>query len=267
MNFKIILNKIKPVVNRAAIFVINYNMPEESDGIYYYLKKNIKFPNDTYIIDNGSDLVHPAKKTKIYLKKNVQMTNGIMDGIKFLRYLPFKYYSYTFISTSTKFDNRSGDFISKANILFRNKERIVGYHPSLTKESRGAFKWMINKGNNKLRKASFLETVCVTYRADWFDSIGRFNRGLIYGWGIDLETGYIARKQNKKMYIDDAIQITKNGGIGYVKNRMGMSLSKRRKNATKNMNSVFRNKYGLGWKKKILKSVKPEELEGYREVS
>jgi len=261
------ISYIKPTIQKGAVFIINYNMPNEADEIYTYLKENIKYPIDIFLIDNGSDTYSPAKFTNIRLNPNLQMTNGILQGMKALRYKIYKYTSYTIISTSTKFTNKTGDFIKKANILFNTRESCVAYHPSLSPSSRQAFQYMINQPGNRLRKASFLETVCVTYRAKWLDSIGRFDSRFVYGWGIDLETGYFARKQGKSMYLDDSSIIIKNFHWRHKSKRMQMSLENKKKLAMDNMISVFAAKYGKNWSAMIHENVLKEEITGYREFN
>ena len=85
------------------------------------------------------------------------------------------------------------------------------------------------------------------YKADWFNSIGRFDKDLIYAHGIDLETGYIARKQGKTIWIDENIQVRKISNIGYSMDRMNMSAEDRNKLAWENTNEVMTRKYGPTW--------------------
>ncbi len=73
-------DRIKKLINwktkKVAVFIVNYNMNERAEALYDYLKKNETWPIDIYLIDNGSDLTKPSKKTNVFIKNNVQTTNG-----------------------------------------------------------------------------------------------------------------------------------------------------------------------------------------------
>jgi hypothetical protein len=91
-----------------------------------------------------------------------------------------------------------------------------------------------------------IDNISSLYRADWFDSIGRFDPELIYGWGIDLETCWLAHKAGRTLWVCEDAPVRKTTNIGYAMNRMNMSAEDRSKLAYRNMVDVLNRKYGPG---------------------
>lgn len=226
------------------MFVVNYNMPERADALAEYLKENVKYPYDLYLVDNGSDLKPPAKNTTVWIKKNIQTCRGWLRGLEEAKKSGKKYFAYWFLITSADFFGQKSDpLISMVEILEKNKN-AVGIHPALTKDSTTAWKHMIERGGSEPRRTWMIDNISSLYRADWFDSIGWFDRRLIYAWGIDLETCYLARKQKKSIWIDERVKIRKITNIAYKMNRMNMSANDRELLASKNMTDILGQKYG-----------------------
>jgi GT2 family glycosyltransferase len=231
---------------KIAVFVVNYNMPERTNKIYQYLKLNVEYPIDIFIIDNGSDIVAPSIHTNVFIQKNVQTTGGWLRGLQEADKKGYDYLGYMFIITSMQFVPESLDPISSMVEAFDNPE-VVGVHASLTKDSTTAWNHLKNRGLSELRRTWFIDNVCCIYRANWFSSIGRFDPELIYAYGIDLETCYKARRQGKLLMVDDRVQVEKISNIGYDMGRMNMTSEERQVKAMANMGEVFLKKYGANW--------------------
>jgi hypothetical protein len=245
--------------NKVAVFVVNYNMPEKTDSIYEYLIKNSSYPIDIFIIDNGSNLKTPSKYTNVFIKNNIQTTGGWLKGLEESDKKPYKYFAYMFIITSTKFTSRSKDPVTPLVKTLRKKKNAVGVHSALSKDSTTYWEHLKNRGTKKLRRTWFIDNIASMYRADWFNKIGRFNKNLIYAHGIDIETGYLARKQGKSIWIDETIEVEKITDIGYKMNRMNMSAEERRKLAWENTVEVLSKKYGPDWYNKLYNDYIKEE--------
>lgn len=187
---------IKPEEYRVAVFIVNYNMPEKSDALFEHLKKFEKWPIDIYLIDNGSDIKKPSKYTNVFIKKNIQTCRGWLRGLDEARKSGKKYFAYMFIITSTSFEGVSPIITPMIKLLIR-RPNAVGVHPALTENSTTAWKHLITRQMQRPRKTWMIDNIASLYRADWFDSIGWFDKELIYAWGIDLETCYLARKGGK----------------------------------------------------------------------
>lgn len=234
---------------RVGLILVNYNMNENTDKIVKKLQQYTKHPTDFIVVDNGSDLQKPSQYTTIRLEQNVQTNNGWLMGLHYADAIStveeFDYYAYVICITSLYVDDINTDIISK---LVKNiNDDIVGIHPSLSKDSTTAHKHLIKNGDG-IRQVRFIDNIFSMYKANWFDNIGRFNPEMTYAWAVDLETGYIARQENKKICVDDSISVKKITDIGYKMNRMNMGASERRNNASKQMDDYLREKYGPNYK-------------------
>jgi hypothetical protein len=259
-----IRDKIKSTINwqtkKVAVFIVNYNMNEMADNLYLYLKENETWPMDIYYIDNGSDIKNPSKHTNVFIENNVQTTNGWLTGLAQSDKKYYNYFAYMFLITSTQFVSNSKKPITSMVQKLIEDENAVGVHASLSKDSTTAWEHLKNRGTNDFRQTWFIDNICSLYRADWFNSIGRFDKDLIYAWGVDLEAGYIARKQGRTLWVDERIQVRKKTDIGYKMKRMNMKAEKRVKLASKNMSDVLSQKYGDDWEDKIMKDYMSEEM-------
>lgn len=93
-------------MNKVAIVICSYNMPEYTDKIVEHIHKTIKHPYDLIVTDNGSDLVPPSKHTNFHIKENIQMTPGFMESLREIekRNPDTEYYAYWLLTTSFRFD-------------------------------------------------------------------------------------------------------------------------------------------------------------------
>lgn len=234
---------------KTAAIIVNYNMPERADDLARYIQENVKSPCDVILVDNGSDIKKPAVHTNLRLRWNVQTTNGWLMGLHYADAVEAafgeKYGAYWFLITSAAFID--SDPLTPMIELLENDKDAVGVHPALTPESTTSWGHMKTKANFVCRETWMIDNIASLWRADWFNKNGRFDPRLIYGWGIDLETCYKARKQDKKIFIHELARVEKITDIGYTMNRMNMSADDRQVKASQNMHEILGEKYGRGW--------------------
>jgi len=230
---------------KTAIIITNYNMPERTDALATHIRTNVKSQYELIIVDNGSDLIPPAKSTTLRLEKNVQTTNGWLMGLHYADALEAisgeKFDAYWFLITSTELV--TPDPLTPMVETLENFEYVVGVHSMLTKDSTTHWEHLKEWG-----KTWFIDNISSLYRADWFNSIGRFDPNLIYAWGIDLETSYIARTTKKLLWVEEDSVVRKITDVGYRMERMNMSAQDRQAKASANMEDIFRERYGHTWK-------------------
>jgi len=229
---------------RTAAIITNYNMPERTDALVEYLTKHVKSPLDIIVVDNGSDIQKPSKHTYLRLKKNVQTTGGWLAGLDALQ---TGYFAYWFLITSTEFvEGVSKDPLTPMLRKLIDDPIAVGVHNALLPDYVGAWKHLVTRGSKGCRETWMIDNISSLYRADWFDNIGRFDPELQYAWGIDLETCWLARMQERSLWVCEDAVVRKVTNIGYSMNRMGMSAQMRQALASQNMVSVLERKYGRG---------------------
>ena len=244
-------NFLKPKSNKVAVFIVNYNMVEKADKLYEYIVQKVKYPIDIYLIDNGSDLMKPSKYTNVFIEKNCQTTGGWLRAFQEADKKPYRYFAYMFLFTSLEFTSKSKDPVSSMIKIFTKHKDAVGVIPSISKDSIVYWEHLKNRGSHDFRRTWFIDNIASIWKADWLDRIGRINKDLIYAYGIDVEMCYLARKQNKSIWIDENIEVKKITDIGYKMNRMNMTAEDRRKLAWDNTVEVFSKKYGPDWYDKL----------------
>jgi GT2 family glycosyltransferase len=234
------------MTHRVAAIIPNYNMPERTDALVRYIRKRVKsYPVDVIVVDNASDLVKPSKFTNVYLSKNTQTTGGWLAGLDALNR---QYFAYWFLITSTEFAPlQSFDPLMPMVAKLKNDDQAVGVHNALTTDSTTAWKHLITRGGIGCRQTWMLDNISSLYRAEWFDGIGRFDPELIYGWGVDLETCYIARQQERTLWVCEDAKVKKITDVGYRLERMNMDSEERKRLARINMRDILSRKYGENW--------------------
>jgi glycosyltransferase involved in cell wall biosynthesis len=250
--------------NRVAVIIANYNMRERTDNLVNTIYRRSSWPTDIIVVDNGSDQVAPSRFTAVNLTKNVQTTHAWFAGLNYADSLEvlegFKYLSYVFVITSGELMDQVNDPIkSLAEVLVQNQE-AVGVHPALTIDSTTHWKQLIYQHPPQLRQTNMIDNIFSMYRADWFNSIGRFEKTMTYAWGIDIETSYLARASGKKLFVHDGVLIRKISNIGYKLGRMGMSSRDRFENASKQMNAYMVGKYGENYGQVLDSNCFPERV-------
>ena len=243
----------------VAIIVTNYNMPEKTDAIYDAITRRAYCDHELIIVDNGSDLQPPSRYSRVLLEKNVQTTGGWLAGLEYADSLEKKFDYYMFLITSMSFDDGDYDPITPMVEFMDANPDAVGIHPSLTPDSTTSWGHLYTRGGNEPRRTWMIDNICSMYRADWFDSIGRFDPEMKYAWGIDLETCFLARTHKKSLWVDERVKVKKVTNIGYIMDRMNMAADTRSRLAGDNMRYVLFKKYGpLYWEMMTVANVRNE---------
>lgn len=236
-------------INKVAIILVNYNMKEKTEKIIKHLEKTIKHPYDLITVDNGSNEKEKINAT-INLKNNIHITNGILVALNYADTLEVtnneKYLGYSIIDSNIEFVN-DDDILTQMVKTLKSDSNIVGIAPSLKYDSKTNWDIFKNSKDKKKENIYFIQDHFSLYRASWFNKVGRYNRDLKYGWGIDIENGYNAYKDHKVMILDNTLLIKYNGSINYNK--------KSNKEKGDDMNLYFIKKYGTNYHKIIYKDI------------
>jgi len=231
-------------------------MPERSDALAEHIIDNMNHNMyDLILVDNGSDQVPPAKHTTIKLPKNKQTCGGWLAGLDYADFLVREkhrppYFAYWIMITSAEFVN-GGDILTPMVEWLAEHENAVAIHPALTQDSTTAWEHLKSRGLSQPRRTWMIDNIAALYKAEWFDSIGRFDPALTYAWGTDLETCYLARKAGHSIWVDERGLIKKVTNIGYTMNRMGESATDRVHNAYEEAARVLVQRYGEDWEQII----------------
>jgi hypothetical protein len=162
-----------------------------------------------------------------------------------------KYFAYWMMITSAHFPSGTNtdqhDVLATIAKALEQNPNAVMVHPALTEQSTTQWNHMKSRGTEILRKTWMVDNIANLVRADWFDSIGRFDGELTYAWGIDVETSYKAREQHRDILIMQNVFVGKVTDIAYKMGRMNMKGTARRSGAREEVCNVYREKYGDSW--------------------
>jgi len=227
-------------------------MPESANYLAAYIEKFCQQPYTLVVVNNGSDLVRPSHYANLVLGKNIQTTGGWMAGLEdYIDHLQIECFAYCFMITSAWFIPPHDHISMMRDFLLENKD-AVGIMPALTPDSDiEVWKQMLTRGGDKPRRTWGLDNIITMWRADWFNSIGRFDKRLVYAWGLAEETSWKARRDGKSLWIDERIRITKKQDIGYKMDRMNMTAEGRRLRGMRNVMRIMKYKYGENWIDKL----------------
>jgi hypothetical protein len=238
-------------MNRIALILTNYNMPERTDAIAEHLRFTVNYPIDYYIVDNGSDLVKPSKYTTVRLEKNKQVTGGFLAGVDAAVKSGNEYLAYWFMITSAKFIDI--DWIDPLDYLIptMKKPDTFAVSPSVNFPKHCAWEpWMAPRDKG-VRRIWGMDYICALISAEKYHALGGFRPELIYMWGVPGEMNWKARKNGWKLYINDDYTIEKYTDIGYEMDRMNMSAEDRRFLASKNSDDILNPIYGEEYREKF----------------
>lgn len=241
---------------RTAIILPNYNMPWRADALIQYIIDHTESPFDLFVIDNGSDMVPPARYTTIWQKPNCQTVCAWLRGLAESDIEAAKrgepYFAYWIMTTSAEFVEGSGDPLTPIIDFFHANPDAVAMHAALTTDSGSAHRdMMFNRGTGQPRRTFMIDNIASIWRASYLNRIGRYRPEITMGWGVEMEACWKARRDGKTIWIHEGTLIKKIQDIGYIKNRMGMTGADRARLASAEARRVFVPIYGEDFLEKL----------------
>ena len=239
-------------MDRTAIIICNYNMPERTDALCEHILETVKVPYDLIVVDNGSDLVPPSEYTTLHLPDNKQTGGGFLAGLANADVIgEYKY--YWLMITSAEFIREDKRDPLPILIDVMNKDGMAyAVQPSIHFTSKEAWsKWLEPRKKKIARRIWGVDYISTLFRAEYFNAIGRFRKELPMMWGTIGECNYKARKAGYHIYVHDGYTMRKITDIGYTMNRMNMSSVERRDKATREANAILEPIYGVDYREKF----------------
>jgi hypothetical protein len=237
-------------MNKVAIVLLNYNMPERADDAAANILARVQVPYELIVVDNGSDIMEPADSTTLRLSKNVQVSNGFRMGLAYADAIAawerIEFFAYWFLITSLQFlPNEDYDPLARLLKPMMDDPKVAFVVPTLTPETVTAWEHMKNRGGSGTRETWGTDFYLGgLVRADFFNGIDRFNPELRFGWGVCSEVNWHARVQGLEILLHEDVMIRKDTDIGYDMGRMGMSAKERRTLSSDETNYVLTQKWG-----------------------
>ena len=97
--------------------------------------------------------------------------------------------------------------------------------------------WNWGKG---LRQVRWIDLQCPLFRRDILEHIKQYPEELIYGWGTDLYTGFIADQYKSKIVVSDNNTICHLTSQTFEQNKVNINVQEFCRKAEENMFNYFR---------------------------
>ena len=222
------------LLGNTTLLIVNYNLPER----VYLITKSVK--GGWIIVDNGSDIVAPHPESTHFVDKNNGWINGLVVGLEAVK----TEFVWVF-TTSMGAVSCEGNAIAELQSTFTAHPEAVTVSPAwlgdLTAKTHKVFAPSVEH---------YRENVMCSPAAMWRTNFLRdnLNHNLIYGWGADLELGYIAKQAGFTLWVNNRVGIDISEHAGYSDGRRNETLDEVNKKASQNMEEVLSDKYGKDWK-------------------
>jgi hypothetical protein len=238
-------------MNKTAIVICSYNMPERTDKLVEHIHKTVKRPYDLLVVDNGSDLVPPSQYTNVPIPENVQTTNGFLAGLEHADMLD-NYFAYWTIITSAAFiEEDDRDPLDELLSVLENDPLAFAVQPSIMFETDEAWAKWLRPRKDRPRRIWGIDYISTLFRAEYLNQIGRFRKELTMMWGVPGECNWKARKNGWHIYVHDGYSMLKETNIGYTMDRMNMTAEDRSRLASEESDEILTPIYGENYRGKF----------------
>ena len=221
---------------------VNFNMDHIMRQNIEYVRRCVKSPIDIFVLDQSSEEKYrftseDAVKNEVHLLQsntNVHAGHGfnliLQLADSYTAYNDLPAYDYYLVSvTSALMDpegDRTDDVFTPCLEFLESNEDAVMCQPVYRADSDAANLHLFNQGTGKPRQVQHLEYCAALFRGDWFREIG--------GWaaemkihGHDLWFSYLARLDEKTMWVHEGVEIKRDQDNGYANERVGDSRMER----------------------------------------
>lgn len=238
-------------MKRAAVIVLNYNMPEAADKWVETIRERVAYPHDLIVVDNGSDKAAPSQHTTIRVEKNTRTTGGLRLGIEYadmrglIEYGARPDYYWT-LSTSTELEHCDGDPLAMLIEGLESKPTGVAIAPAftgdLTSWTHKVFEW---DETNEIKRIPSIPFGVMN--SGWYQAIGGFEQRLTHSWGLEHDMAFQADFMGVTSWLHNGVRLRVREFIGYEMERMDMSKDERDADARREMDEVLTEKWGDLW--------------------
>ena len=224
-------------MSKTLAIIFNYNDKGMTERLYESLLPASTEDYDLFILDNGSRREEIATNTSVRLETNVYFGGAMNAAFKVYLHNKDKYDSMLMLNNDI-FVGRN--FIpSLRDRLFEGDFKSVA--PSVIQPEKAQCYWehMLNWGAKETREARWLDNYCTMFHGDLIEEMKGFSETLIFGWGIDIYTGYVCSQKGWKLGVVDTNTIIHLGAHTYRDGRAHITLSEYEQNAFNGMNRFF----------------------------
>jgi len=239
--------------NLVAIIIPNCRTPELAQRLIDHIDKFTKHPYVGILLNNPSEDITWEGQYTINVSIPIEMVGAYLMALTFADTLEqlkgISFFAYWSVLTSLEFLSDM-DYLTPMIDILKNDSDAVMVSPEIEGT---AWDTLHPQGHNDIIKAWGVDCNAVLWRADWFNSIGRYDIKMFYGWGGAMESCWMARRDGKGIYVHHGLKTKKHDGIAEEMGRRTMSRIERNTKAAKNMYEILEPRYGknflhkLGW--------------------
>ncbi len=219
---------------RTAFIILEYCGGARTDALFERISRwNPDAP--ILVLDNASPENHASSVTHRN-RRNSYIGGGIRDCLALARALGATYLFYCVNDAELPDALVIKDF----QAVMDNDPEVVLVSCSLSADSQQArrYPWMVRRAGSLLRRVRAADPICCLLRLDFIAGFGGFpeSKG---GWGYAGEIAYHARKQGRKLYVNDRCSVRHVRASGFLVTDEGETVSKAAEAAR-----VYSHRYG-----------------------
>jgi len=202
-------------MTKTLAIIVNHNLPEYTNWVYYSLKKFENNDFDLMVMDNGSkpDLI--PNYAQIRLKKNIYWGGALNEAFK-LVLQHSKYDSLLFLNNDLELTPEI--FVKMLrHEMFSNDLAIVS--PCIAGKP-VPWKQMQNWGGKMPRIVKWIDNPAPLFHRKIIEAIGQFPEELQIGWGQELICYETCRDHNWKTAVLDNLSILHYGKQTLLQNKL-----------------------------------------------
>lgn len=146
-------------ITRVAVLLLNFNLPDLTDNLVEQIRRNVSFPHELFLLDNGSEADKVTRYATHTVEKNVGMNGGIdylWDVVKDRD----DFDAYWFLCNDIVLDD-GRDYLAEMAALFAElseRYRVATITPSYHYEGKRAVpEFMRKRETGSWRAISWLE--------------------------------------------------------------------------------------------------------------
>jgi hypothetical protein len=202
-------------MTKTLTIVLNHNLPDYTNWVYYSLKKFMNDSMDLMVMDNGSkpDLI--PKYAQIRLKKNIYWGGALNVAFQMVLDNP-GYDSLLFLNNDIEF-TPDIFFDQLRTSLFKYDLAIAT--PCIAGKPQ-PWRQMQNWGHQEPRIVNWIDNQAPMIHRKLIEAIGQFPEALQIGWGQELICSEVCRDRNWKIAVLDYLSIIHYGKQTLLQNKL-----------------------------------------------
>ena len=187
---------------KTAVFILNHNLPKETDVLYSALEPFQGRDYDLFVLDNGSAEKGMAKNTTHRLKENLFWGGALNWAFRFI-IENRKYDSLLFLNNDLSLNG--ADFVRRLrDELLSGPYRLVS--PCLAGPAQ-PWPQMQCWDSGAMRPVKWIDMPAPLFHRKLVERIGQFDDSLQYGWGQELVCAHICEMNSWSIGVADHISV------------------------------------------------------------